>query len=55
MQRRTFDIAACTYYAGIDPFTKKTAGVAKAMRDRNARRALVPFFKPENWLKVRKA
>jgi uncharacterized radical SAM protein YgiQ len=50
-----FDIATCMYYTGVDPFTKKETRVAKGMRDRKLQRALMQFFKPENWFSVREA
>ena len=50
-----FDIATCMYYTGIDPFTKKPVGAAKGMRDRRMQRALMQFFKPENYFTVREA
>jgi uncharacterized radical SAM protein YgiQ len=50
-----FDIATCLYYTGIDPFSKKPVMVAKGMRDRKMQRALMQFFKPENWFTVREA
>jgi uncharacterized radical SAM protein YgiQ len=50
-----FDIATCMYYTGIDPFTKQEVYIAKALRDRKAQRALLQFFKPENWFTVREA
>jgi uncharacterized radical SAM protein YgiQ len=50
-----FDIATALYYTGIDPFTKKPVHVAKNMRDRKMQRALMQFFKPENWFTVREA
>jgi uncharacterized radical SAM protein YgiQ len=50
-----FDIATCTYYTGIDPFTKQEVYVAKGLRDRKMQRALMQFFKPENWFTVREA
>jgi len=50
-----FDIAACMYHTGLDPFTKKPVAVAKKMRDRKAQRALMQFFQPENYFAVRKA
>jgi uncharacterized radical SAM protein YgiQ len=50
-----FDIATCMYYAGIDPFTKKPVQTATTMRDRKMQRALMQFFKPENWFEVRQA
>jgi Domain of unknown function (DUF3362) len=49
------DIATCMYYTGIDPFSKQEVYVARGLRDRKLRRALMPFFKPENWFTVREA
>jgi uncharacterized radical SAM protein YgiQ len=50
-----FDVATCMYYTGIDPFTKQEVYVAKGLRDRRMQRALMQFFKPENYFEVRKA
>jgi uncharacterized radical SAM protein YgiQ len=50
-----FDIATALYYTGLDPFTKKPVTVARGMRDRKMQRALMQFFKPENWFTVREA
>ncbi len=50
-----FDVATCMYYTGLDPFTKKPVGVATAMHDRKLQRALMQFFKPENYFAVREA
>lgn len=50
-----FDIAACMYYTGLDPFTKKPVYVARHLRDRKLQRALLQFFKPENYFEVRRA
>jgi uncharacterized radical SAM protein YgiQ len=50
-----FDIAACMYHTGLDPFTNKPVFVAKHLRDRKLQRALMQFFKPENYFEVRKA
>src|SRR5438128_7149800 len=50
-----FDIATCLYYTGIDPFTKQQVYVARNLRDRKLQRALMQFFKPENYFEVRKA
>jgi uncharacterized radical SAM protein YgiQ len=50
-----FDIATCMYYTGIDPFTKVEVYIAKGLRDRKMQRALMQFFKPENWFTVREA
>jgi len=50
-----FDIATCMYYTGIDPFTGDEVFVARALRDRKLQRALLQFFKPENYFMVREA
>jgi uncharacterized radical SAM protein YgiQ len=50
-----FDVAAAMYHTGIDPFTRKPVFVAKQLRDRKLQRALMQFFKPENYFEVRKA
>jgi uncharacterized radical SAM protein YgiQ len=50
-----FDVATCMYYTGIDPFTKEQVYVARGLRDRKLQRALMQFFKPENYFEVRKA
>ncbi len=43
------------YYTGIDPFTKQAVYIAKGLRDRKMQRALMQFFKPENYFAVREA
>jgi hypothetical protein len=50
-----FDIATCMYYTGIDPFTQKPVNTARNLRDRKLQRALMQFFKPENYFEVREA
>jgi uncharacterized radical SAM protein YgiQ len=50
-----FDVAACMYYTGIDPFTGQEVYIARGLRDRKMQRALMQFFKPENWFTVREA
>ncbi len=50
-----FDVATAMYHTGIDPFTKKPVFVAKHLRDRKLQRALMQFFKPENYVEVRRA
>jgi uncharacterized radical SAM protein YgiQ len=50
-----FDIAACMYHTGYDPMTMQPVSVAKHLRDRKLQRALLQFFKPENYLEVRRA
>ena len=49
------DIATCMYHTGIDPFTGQEVVVSKGLRDRKTQRALMQFFKPENYFEVRKA
>jgi hypothetical protein len=49
------DIATCMFYTGLDPFTKKPVHIARHLRDRKLQRALMQFFKPENWFDVRQA
>jgi uncharacterized radical SAM protein YgiQ len=50
-----FDVATAMYYTGLDPFTKKPVHVARQLRDRKLQRALMQFFKPENYFEVREA
>jgi len=50
-----FDVATAMYYTGIDPFTKKPVYIANQLRDRKLQRALLQFFKPENYFEVREA
>ena len=50
-----FDIAACMYHTGLDPMTKEPVTVTKGLRDRRMQRALLQFFKPENYFEVRRA
>lgn len=49
------DVATSMYYTGLDPFTKKPVYIAKALSDRKLQRALMQFFKPENYFEVREA
>jgi len=49
------DIATCMYYTGIDPFSGQEVHVSRQLKDRKLQRALLQFFKPENWFEVRKA
>jgi hypothetical protein len=43
------------YYTGIDPITKQQVYIARNLKDRKMQRALLQFFKPENYFEVRKA
>lgn len=49
------DVATTMYYTGLDPFTKQPVYVAKALKERKYQRALMQFFKPENYFEVREA
>jgi hypothetical protein len=51
----TLDIATAVYYTGLDPFTGEEFYVARGLRDRKMQRALMQFFKPENYFMVREA
>jgi uncharacterized radical SAM protein YgiQ len=50
-----FDVATCMYYTGLDPFTGEQVPVARHLRERKLQRALLQFFKPENYFEVRDA
>ena len=50
-----YDIAACMYHTGLDPFTRTPVYIAKHLNDRKLQRALLQFFKPENYFEVRRA
>ncbi|HMB08777.1 MAG TPA: DUF3362 domain-containing protein, partial [Isosphaeraceae bacterium] len=50
-----FDIATCMFYTGLDPFNGKEVFVARNLSDRKLQRALLQFFKPENYFEVRQA
>jgi hypothetical protein len=43
------------YHTGIDPFTKQEVYIPRNLRDRKLQRALMQFFKPENYFQVREA
>jgi uncharacterized radical SAM protein YgiQ len=49
------DVATAMYYTGLDPFTMEPVYVARQLRDRKLQRALLQFFKPENYFLVREA
>ncbi len=49
------DIATTMYYTGLDPIRMKPVDTAKKLKDRKTQRALMQFFKPENYFAVRKA
>ena len=49
------DIATCMYFTGLDPTTMKPVNTVTRLRDRKVQRALMQFFKPENWFAVNRA
>ena len=49
------DIATCMYWTGLDPVTMKPVDTVRKLKDREVQRALMQYFKPENWFAVRKA
>ncbi len=49
------DIATCMYWTGLDPMTMQPVETVKKLKDREVQRALMQFFKPENWFVVHKA
>ena len=49
------DVAACMYHTGIDPMTGREVYVPKGARMRRWQRALLQYFKPENYAAVREA
>jgi len=49
------DLATAMYYTGKNPDTGLPVAVAKGLRDRRLQRALLQFFKPENYFEVREA
>jgi hypothetical protein len=55
LMRMTTDIATCMDHTGLDPFTGEEVYTAKHLRDRKLQRALLQFFKPENYFEVREA
>ncbi len=49
------DEATAAYYTGLDPRTMEPVPVARGERDRRQQRALLQYWKPENWHDVRDA
>ena len=49
------DIATCMYYTGLDPMSGEPVYVARGARERRLQRALLQYFKPENYADVRAA
>jgi radical SAM superfamily enzyme YgiQ (UPF0313 family) len=49
------DIATCIYYTGLDPSSMKPVDTVRRLRDRAVQRAMLQFFKAENYFVVRDA
>ncbi len=49
------DIATCMYHTGIDPESMKRVSVVKKDKSRGLQRALLQYFKPENYDSVKRA
>ncbi|MFZ1935708.1 MAG: YgiQ family radical SAM protein [Thermoguttaceae bacterium] len=49
------DVATCMYHTGLDPMTGESVYVPGGARERRLQRALLQFFKPENYADVREA
>jgi uncharacterized radical SAM protein YgiQ len=49
------DVATCMYYTGMDPATGETVYVPRGAKERRQQRALLQYFKPENYADVREA
>ena len=43
------DLATCMYHTGIDPISEQPVYVAKGARERRLQRALLQYWKPENY------
>jgi len=50
-----FDVATCMYYTGLDPMTGEPVHVPRTATERRLQRALLQFWRPENYLDVRRA
>ncbi|MEI8372130.1 MAG: YgiQ family radical SAM protein [Planctomycetota bacterium] len=49
------DIAACMYHTGLDPMSGKPVYVPRGARERRLQRALLQYFKPEDYADVHEA
>jgi uncharacterized radical SAM protein YgiQ len=49
------DLATAMYYTGRNPETGEEMPIARGLRERKMQRALLQFFKPENYFEVREA
>jgi uncharacterized radical SAM protein YgiQ len=46
------DLATCMYYTGVDPSSGEAVYVPRGARERRLQRALLQYFKPENYADV---
>jgi uncharacterized radical SAM protein YgiQ len=49
------DVATCMYWTGLDPQTLEPVNTVTKLNDRKVQRALMQFFKAENWFAVHEA
>ncbi|MEE8311044.1 MAG: YgiQ family radical SAM protein [Candidatus Binatia bacterium] len=49
------DVATAMFFTGLDPMTGKPVETVTKLSDRRVQRALMQFFKPENYFVVRRA
>ena len=49
------DVATCMYWTGLDPQTLEPVNTVTRLSDRKVQRALMQFWKPENWFAVNEA
>lgn len=49
------DMATAMFYSGLDPMTLRPVHAATGLKERRLQRALLQYFKPENWSLVREA
>jgi radical SAM superfamily enzyme YgiQ (UPF0313 family) len=49
------DIATCMYHTGLDPLSGKPVYVPRGARERRLQRALLQYFKPEDYADVHEA
>jgi uncharacterized radical SAM protein YgiQ len=49
------DVATCMYWTGLDPQTLEPVNTVTRLGDRKVQRALMQFWKPENWFAVHEA
>ncbi len=48
-------LSTCMYYTGVDPRTMQPVYVAHAQKEKGMQRALMQYFLPQNYHKVREA